>query len=127
MSVLKIENCIGCGLCAKVCPFNAIAVIEGNIRRMVFEPEKCGSCQFECNEACPLGAIRGIPDQAVLTFEYARCRACGRKLPHTLKEAEYMASKLREAGEDDAFAYLCDECKRKRIFDVAWSYEAYVR
>jgi len=125
--MLKTESCMGCALCAKACPFNAIEVMEDNVRRITFEPEKCEGCHFECNEACPLGAIRGLPDRAVLTFEYARCRVCGRKLSYTLKEAEYIALKLREAGKDDAFAYLCDECKRERIFDVAWSYEAYVR
>jgi len=125
--MLKAENCMGCGLCAEACPFNAITVVEGNTRRIVFEPKKCGNCKFECNEVCPVGAIEGMPDGATLTFEHARCRACGKKLPHTLKEVEYVASKLREAKEEDEFAYLCDECKRKRIFEVAWSYEAYVR
>ncbi len=127
VSVLEVEKCIGCGLCAEACPFNAITVADNSTRRITFEPERCGSCGFECNEACPLGAIRGIPDGVTLTFEFARCRACGRKLPYTVKEAEYMASKLREAGEDDTLVYLCDDCKRKRIFDVARSYEAYVR
>ncbi|MCD6523511.1 MAG: 4Fe-4S dicluster domain-containing protein [Thermococcus sp.] len=125
--MLKIEDCIGCGLCARACPFNAITVVDNSVRKIIFEPEKCGSCHFECNEACPVGAIEEVPDKAVLTFEYAHCRDCGKRLSHTLKEVEYAASKLREAKGEAEFAYLCDDCKRRRIFEVAWSYGAYVR
>ncbi|WP_367884068.1 hypothetical protein [Thermococcus sp. JCM 11816] len=28
-------------------------VFENEVRRILFEPAKCGDCAFECNEVCP--------------------------------------------------------------------------
>ena len=49
-------RCTSCGRCAKVCEFNAIAMIN---KPMVF-PELCHGCGA-CSLACPVGAIREIP------------------------------------------------------------------
>lgn len=45
--------CIGCGICAKTCPFDAITV-ENNLAYIDFE--KCKLCR-KCVDVCPTGAI----------------------------------------------------------------------
>jgi MinD superfamily P-loop ATPase len=51
------DLCTGCGECAGICGFNAIAVLAG--RTLVF-PELCHSCGG-CRRACPGGAITEVP------------------------------------------------------------------
>lgn len=47
------ENCIGCGICEKVCPSGSIRVQDG---RAVHTPGHCQTC-LACIHACPHGAI----------------------------------------------------------------------
>jgi len=56
--VPKVDEakCDGCGLCAKACRFNAIAVVKGNV--LIF-PEICHHCGA-CGIACPKNAITEI-------------------------------------------------------------------
>ncbi|MGC8492372.1 MAG: NADH-quinone oxidoreductase subunit NuoI [Syntrophobacteraceae bacterium] len=56
-------KCVACGLCAAVCPSQAITVVaceeEGDHRRpeqFVINELRCVFCGF-CQEACPKGAI----------------------------------------------------------------------
>ena len=51
VSVLN-EKCVGCGLCAKACPFDAIKI---EARKAVIT-DKCTSCGA-CVESCKFGAI----------------------------------------------------------------------
>jgi polyferredoxin len=48
--------CIGCKLCEKVCPSDAIAVTTGD-KKAVINTAFCHQCT-NCGEVCPKGAIR---------------------------------------------------------------------
>ena len=50
------ERCNGCGLCADICEYNAIAVVKG---RVLIFPELCRSCGA-CRLFCPQEAINDI-------------------------------------------------------------------
>ena len=51
---LKAKECVGCGLCRKVCPANAIEIQKG---KAVIERRSCIRC-FCCQEFCPKGAMK---------------------------------------------------------------------
>jgi ferredoxin len=51
--LVNTEDCIGCGECVEVCPYNAIEVINGDA---VIDPSLCHFC-YRCVEQCPEGAI----------------------------------------------------------------------
>ena len=55
---LKVDGCVGCGLCKKVCPTGAIS-IEREDKKIISKIDLkkcifCGNCTFYC----PKGAIR---------------------------------------------------------------------
>jgi ferredoxin len=50
---VNMKNCIKCGLCASICPANAIKIIN---HRPVIDPEKCTRCGL-CLSRCPTKAI----------------------------------------------------------------------
>ena len=51
--LLDPEKCVGCGLCARMCPPKAITMVE---KKPQFSTEQCIRC-FCCQEHCPKGAI----------------------------------------------------------------------
>lgn len=50
---VESDTCIGCRKCVKVCPANAITMVD---RKAVIDPALCISCGA-CAEACPVTAI----------------------------------------------------------------------
>jgi len=53
MLKVNVNLCVGCALCAQVCPQGAISLIGGKAE---VDTSKCDSCYW-CLEACPRGAI----------------------------------------------------------------------
>ena len=52
--LLKVtEKCIGCGICAKVCPSASMRIVDG---KAVHTPGNCQTC-LACIHACPQNAI----------------------------------------------------------------------
>ncbi len=53
--MLQVRNdlCLGCGLCAQICPQGAISVLWGQAE---IDQSKCNSCCL-CIELCPQGTI----------------------------------------------------------------------
>ncbi len=47
------EKCLGCGNCARACPFNAVEIRDGKAN---VDQARCRGCRA-CVSACPTGAI----------------------------------------------------------------------
>jgi len=54
---VNTARCTGCGICAEVCEYNAIAVVNGEV--LIF-PELCHACGA-CSRFCPEDAITEVP------------------------------------------------------------------
>ena len=76
------ENCIACGLCAKVCPTKAItAVLQENSLELMHAPCACSGCGL-CLEHCPEEAVKfeetgGNLPYLLIKKPFPHCNECG--------------------------------------------------
>ena len=54
---LNLDECIGCGVCNKVCP-DVFGVEETLGVSKILRPETDDPCAEEAQESCPVGCIR---------------------------------------------------------------------
>jgi len=71
------EKCTGCGICAEVCEYSAIAVIKGKV--LIF-PELCHGCGA-CKMFCPEDAFIEVPREVGVIeegkpMEFVLCKDC---------------------------------------------------
>ena len=71
------NGCLGYGTCAKVCPFNAISIVDGIA---VVDKEKCKACS-KCIAVCPKNLISLVPKSAKIAVS---CKSTD-KGPVTMK------------------------------------------
>ena len=48
------DKCVGCGICVKICPVNAISMKNG---KAIIDQKKCIHCK-KCRPICPVKAIK---------------------------------------------------------------------
>lgn len=99
------SRCDGCGLCASLCPTDALRTeASGDLRTLTFQPAACLDCGL-CDRTCPQSALERqlLPDtssflsghrQILWESSQRACSRCGE--PHT--------------SEED----LCPACLKKR-------------
>ncbi len=65
----EVKDCIGCGVCQKVCPTGAIKFSknkEGKVTEYKFDLKKCIICG-NCSFYCPKGAIKMTKEYELAT------------------------------------------------------------
>ena len=56
--IFDVDLCVGCGLCARDCPSEAIEMVEvEGKKRPLFHLDLCIFC-YQCAESCPRNAIK---------------------------------------------------------------------
>jgi heterodisulfide reductase subunit A len=69
VSSIDQEKCIGCGICADLCPYSAIEMVKvGKRKKAQVITASCKGCGV-CGSHCPVMAISlgGFTDEAILS------------------------------------------------------------
>jgi ferredoxin len=75
LAVINYEKCINCGLCASKCPTKAIEdLMAGKRKKAKIIEENCIGCTI-CAKKCPVGAITGELKQ-LHTVDQDKCIGC---------------------------------------------------
>jgi len=117
MAYFITENCIGCTLCAKNCPVQAI---EGTVKqRHVVSPKRCIECGV-CGNVCNVGAILNTNGETAVkipkvewkkpVFDTELCSACAICVKACGKDC-LKISLPKFKGDIKVFAYLENEKK----------------
>ena len=56
MKTLVNEDCIGCGMCAEVCP-EVFEISADGLSHVVGDPDSCSDKVMQATEICPVNAI----------------------------------------------------------------------
>jgi NAD-dependent dihydropyrimidine dehydrogenase PreA subunit len=72
MIKVSIDNCIGCGECARVCPMEAIEIID---RKAVVNNDECVNC-LSCIKVCKFNALEEMENT---NLDSVVCKNCGVK------------------------------------------------
>lgn len=109
------NNCIGCTLCAKVCPVSAITGEPKSIHQI--NKERCVECGV-CGKTCPKGAVLDEDGKIVVKIQRKEwpkpkinvkdCTACGVCVDVCGKHALEI-SMPKKKGDFDVYAILADE------------------
>lgn len=76
------HNCIACGLCAKICPVQAVTAVEtDSCMELWHEPLLCTGCGL-CVAHCPVECVNLAQEgpatkQKLIVQEFPRCNECG--------------------------------------------------
>jgi NADH-quinone oxidoreductase chain I len=66
--LLDIEKCVGCGVCANICPNKAIVMVDVNGRKLPkFDAGRCMFCGF-CADFCPRAALTMTGDYELAEY-----------------------------------------------------------
>lgn len=67
--LLKLERCVGCGICVSVCPNEAVELVEFMDQKYPqIHLGKCCFCAL-CAEFCPRDALKMTPQATISTFD----------------------------------------------------------
>lgn len=82
---LNLEKCIGCGMCSRVCPNNAIEMVEFNGKKCPqIHLGKCCFCEL-CAESCPTKALTMTPEAIISFYDKSLAVYGPNKLGQTVK------------------------------------------
>ncbi|WP_337814292.1 4Fe-4S binding protein, partial [Intestinibacter sp.] len=68
------SKCIGCKVCAEVCPKKVIEAELSDRRKVTIDEEKCIGCTA-CARTCPFGAIEGEKKKPH-KVDVEKCKGC---------------------------------------------------